>query len=104
MIISRVGHYDDYHNGPTDAIMASGYHHVYGASEHEWARGVDMIMSMSCIIHVHHPRKASDGERGAIIFVGSIAAYEGQQGQCAYSASKGALVGLTLPMARDLGR
>ena len=41
---------------------------------------------------------------GVIIFVASIAAYEGQRGQTAYSASKGALVGMTLPMARDLGR
>lgn len=41
---------------------------------------------------------------GVIIFVASIAAYEGQKGQVAYAASKGALVGMTLPMARDLGR
>lgn len=41
-------------------------------------------------------------ERGTIINVASIAAYEGQRGQCAYSASKGGVVGMTLPMARDL--
>ncbi len=43
-----------------------------------------------------------DGERGVIIHTASIAAYEGQVGQVAYSASKGGIVGMTLPMARDL--
>ncbi|KAF4670811.1 hypothetical protein FOL47_001817 [Perkinsus chesapeaki] len=43
-----------------------------------------------------------DGERGVIINVASIAAFEGQQGQSAYSASKAGVVGLALPMARDL--
>ncbi|MAE95701.1 MAG: 3-hydroxyacyl-CoA dehydrogenase [Deltaproteobacteria bacterium] len=43
-----------------------------------------------------------NGERGAIINTASIAAYEGQVGQCAYSASKGGVVGMTLPIARDL--
>ena len=42
------------------------------------------------------------GERGSIVNVASIAAYEGQIGQAAYSASKGGIVGLTLPLARDL--
>ena len=44
----------------------------------------------------------SDGGRGVIINTASIAAYEGQVGQLAYSASKGGVVGMTLPMARDL--
>ncbi|PIE37561.1 MAG: 3-hydroxyacyl-CoA dehydrogenase [Gammaproteobacteria bacterium] len=43
-----------------------------------------------------------DGGRGVIINTASIAAYEGQVGQLAYSASKGGVVGMTLPMARDL--
>lgn len=42
------------------------------------------------------------GERGVIIHTASIAAYEGQVGQVAYAASKGGIVGMTLPMARDL--
>lgn len=41
---------------------------------------------------------------GNIIFLASVAAFDGQKGQTAYSASKGALVGMTLPMARDLGK
>ena len=44
----------------------------------------------------------ADGERGIIINTASVAAYEGQIGQAAYSASKGGIVGLTLPVARDL--
>lgn len=44
-----------------------------------------------------------NGERGVIVNVASIAAFEGQIGQAAYSASKGGVVGLTLPLARDLG-
>lgn len=42
------------------------------------------------------------GERGVIINTASVAAYDGQIGQIAYSASKGGIVGMTLPMARDL--
>jgi NAD(P)-dependent dehydrogenase (short-subunit alcohol dehydrogenase family) len=45
-----------------------------------------------------------DGERGAVVMTASIAAYDGQIGQTAYSASKGGIVGLTLPAARDLAR
>ena len=44
------------------------------------------------------------GEKGVIIFVSSVAAEEGQRGQVGYSATKGAINGLVLPMARDLGR
>ncbi len=43
-----------------------------------------------------------DGERGVIINTASVAAYEGQMGQAAYSASKGGVVAMTLPIARDL--
>jgi len=45
-----------------------------------------------------------NGERGLIVNTASVAAYEGQLGQCAYSASKGGIVGMTLPMARDLAK
>jgi len=46
----------------------------------------------------------ADGERGVCVNTASIAAYDGQIGQIAYSASKGGIVGLTLPAARDLAR
>jgi 3-hydroxyacyl-CoA dehydrogenase / 3-hydroxy-2-methylbutyryl-CoA dehydrogenase len=45
-----------------------------------------------------------EGERGVIINTASVAAFEGQMGQAAYSASKGGIVGMTLPLARDLAR
>ena len=44
----------------------------------------------------------SNGSRGAIVNIASVAAYDGQIGQVAYSASKAGIVGMTLPMARDL--
>jgi 3-hydroxyacyl-CoA dehydrogenase / 3-hydroxy-2-methylbutyryl-CoA dehydrogenase len=46
----------------------------------------------------------ADGERGVCVNTASIAAFDGQIGQIAYSASKGAIVGMTLPAARDLAR
>ena len=45
-----------------------------------------------------------DMQRGVIINTASVAAFDGQMGQAAYSASKGAIVGMTLPLARDCGR
>ena len=45
-----------------------------------------------------------DGERGVMLCTASVAAYDGQVGQEAYSASKGGLVGMTLPLARDLAQ
>ena len=53
---------------------------------------------------MQHNAAGDDGERGAIINTASVAAYEGQIGQAAYSASKGGVVGMTLPMARELAR
>merc|ERR1712100_211176 len=46
----------------------------------------------------------ADGERGCIVNISSVAAMDGQNGQIGYSASKAGVVGMTLPMARDLGR
>jgi NAD(P)-dependent dehydrogenase (short-subunit alcohol dehydrogenase family) len=46
----------------------------------------------------------ADGERGVIVNTASIAAFDGQIGQAAYAASKGAVVGMTLPIARELAR
>ena len=53
---------------------------------------------------MQHNETGTDGERGAIVNTASVAAYEGQIGQAAYSASKGGVVGMTLPMARELSR
>ena len=53
---------------------------------------------------MQHNAAGEDGERGVIVNTASVAAYEGQIGQAAYSASKGGVVGMTLPMARELSR
>ncbi|KAK3329106.1 hypothetical protein B0H66DRAFT_465607 [Apodospora peruviana] len=50
------------------------------------------------------PPFSSDNERGVIVMVSSSAAFDGQMGQVAYAASKGAVASMTLPMARDLSR
>jgi NAD(P)-dependent dehydrogenase (short-subunit alcohol dehydrogenase family) len=53
---------------------------------------------------MQHNAPGEDNERGVIINTASIAAYEGQIGQAAYAASKGGVVGMTLPMAREFAR
>jgi NAD(P)-dependent dehydrogenase (short-subunit alcohol dehydrogenase family) len=53
---------------------------------------------------MQHNEAGPDGERGVIVNTASVAAYDGQIGQAAYSASKAGVVGMTLPMARELAR
>jgi len=53
---------------------------------------------------MQHNEPGEDGERGLIVNTASVAAYEGQIGQAAYSASKAGIVGMTLPMAREFAR
>jgi NAD(P)-dependent dehydrogenase (short-subunit alcohol dehydrogenase family) len=53
---------------------------------------------------MQHNAPGEDGERGVIINTASIAAYEGQVGQAAYSASKGGVIAMTLPIAREFAR
>ena len=53
---------------------------------------------------MQHNAAGEDGERGVIVNTASVAAFDGQVGQAAYSASKGGVVGMTLPMARELSR
>ena len=58
-----------------------------------------------CAFHMAKNAPANDdGERGVIVNTASVAAFDGQIGQAAYSASKGGVVGMTLPIARDLAR
>ncbi|CAL7933541.1 unnamed protein product [Xylocopa violacea] len=57
-----------------------------------------------CVPLIYKNKPNNDGQRGVIINTASIAAFEGQMGQVAYSASKGAIVGMTLPLARDLAQ
>jgi NAD(P)-dependent dehydrogenase (short-subunit alcohol dehydrogenase family) len=67
---------------------------------------VNLIGTFNCIrltaAHMAKNAPTSDGERGVVINTASVAAFDGQIGQAAYSASKGGIVGMTLPVARDL--
>ena len=69
--------------------------------------GINLIGSFLCASHaaaemVGADPLDADGTRGVIVNTASVAAYDGQVGQVAYAASKGGIVGMTLPMARDL--
>jgi NAD(P)-dependent dehydrogenase (short-subunit alcohol dehydrogenase family) len=67
---------------------------------------VNLIGTFNCIrlaaAHMAKNEPNEEGERGVIINTASVAAFDGQIGQAAYSASKGGIVGMTLPIARDL--
>ncbi|KFG87194.1 3-hydroxyacyl-CoA dehydrogenase [Metarhizium anisopliae] len=56
------------------------------------------------VAEIAKTEEGPDGERGIVIMVASSAAFDGQKGQISYSASKGAVAAMTLPMARDLAR
>ena len=60
----------------------------------------NVIRLAAALMHENEPD--ADGHRGAIINVASVAAFEGVRGSAAYSASKHGVVGMTLPIARDL--
>jgi NAD(P)-dependent dehydrogenase (short-subunit alcohol dehydrogenase family) len=62
----------------------------------------NMLRLAAALMSVAEPNE--EGERGVIINTASVAAYDGQIGQAAYSASKGGIVGMTLPVARELAR
>ena len=62
----------------------------------------NMIRLAATAMSANEPE--STGERGVLISTASVAAYDGQIGQAAYAASKGGVVGMTLPIARDLAR
>ena len=66
--------------------------------------GTFNMASQGALIMSEQDPVTGDGERGVIINTASVAAYEGQVGQVAYAASKGGIVGMTLPMARDLAQ
>ena len=67
---------------------------------------INLVGSFDCIRIVATAMSTTEpmehGERGAIVNIASVAAFDGQIGQAAYSASKGGIVGMTLPIARDL--
>ena len=64
--------------------------------------GTFNLASQAAALMARNEPLDADGNRGVIVNTASVAAYEGQVGQVAYAASKGGVVGMTLPMARDL--
>ena len=65
--------------------------------------GTFNMIRLACPILVNNPPN-HEGERGIIINTASVAAYEGQIGQAGYAASKAGIIGMTLPIARELGK
>lgn len=64
--------------------------------------GTFNVLRLAAAAMVRSAEPSQDGERGVVVNTASVAAFEGQIGQAAYAASKGGIVGLTLPAARDL--
>lgn len=90
------------------AMKTVGKEGVHPLNVFEWVIKVNLIGSFNCIrlaaavMQKNEPN--ADGERGVVISTASVAAFEGQIGQAAYSASKGGIAAMTLPIARDLAR
>ncbi len=80
----------------------------FGLAHFQKVIGVNLIGSFNVLAQaaeaMQHNEPGEDGERGVIINTASVAAFEGQIGQAAYSASKGGIAGLTLPTAREFAR
>ncbi len=83
------------------------YSSAFNLDTFKWVIEINLIGTFDCIriaataMSQTEPLDES-GERGAIVNTASVAAFDGQIGQCSYSASKGGVVGMTLPIARDL--
>ena len=98
--------------GTGNAIKTAGRDKATGATKHFPLDAFNLIIQINpagtfrCIAKsakgMLDLAPLEDGERGAIVNTASVAAEDGQMGQAAYSASKGGVVGMTLPIARDL--
>lgn len=66
--------------------------------------GTFNVLRLCAELMQHNDPQSDDGERGVIINVASVAGYDGQTGQAAYAASKGGIIAMTLPIARDLSK
>ena len=98
--------------GTGNAIKTASRSKTDGSIKHfpldafNWLIQINLVGTFRCIAKsaagmlTLEPQE--DGERGAIVNTASVAAEDGQMGQAAYSASKGGVVGMTLPIARDL--
>ena len=92
---------------PARTIGRDGeYASAHGLDAFQFVIGVNLIGTFNCArlaaTAMSRTEPDADGQRGAILNTASVAAFDGQIGQTAYSASKGGIVGLTLPLARDL--
>ncbi|CAN5598291.1 SDR family NAD(P)-dependent oxidoreductase [soil metagenome] len=98
--------------GTGNAIKTAGRDKATGATKHFPLDAFNLIIQINLVGTFRCIAKSAkgmldlepleDGERGAIVNTASVAAEDGQMGQAAYSASKGGVVGMTLPIARDL--
>jgi NAD(P)-dependent dehydrogenase (short-subunit alcohol dehydrogenase family) len=94
--------------GILGAERVVGREHPHSLATFERVIRVNLIgtfnMARVCAYAMAQAGPLDNGERGVIVNTASIAAFEGQIGQTAYASSKGAVVAMTLPMARDLAR
>jgi NAD(P)-dependent dehydrogenase (short-subunit alcohol dehydrogenase family) len=94
--------------GIAAALRTIGKEGVHPLDVFERVIRVNLIGTFNCIrltaVTMSENQPNEHGERGVIINTASVAAFDGQIGQAAYSASKGGIVGMTLPIARDLSR
>ena len=98
--------------GTGNAIKTASRSKTDGSIKHfpldafNWLIQINLVGTFRCIAKsaagMMTLEPMEDGERGAIVNTASVAAEDGQMGQAAYSASKGGVVGMTLPIARDL--
>ena len=97
--------------GTGNAIKTASRDKATGETKHfpldafNWIIQINLVGTFRCIAKSAKGMldlEPIDGERGAIVNTASVAAEDGQMGQAAYSASKGGVVGMTLPIARDL--
>ena len=94
--------------GPAERVV--GRNGAHGLASFTKVIGINLIGTFNVIrlaaavLQHNVPSEAEDGERGVIISTASVAAFDGQIGQAAYAASKGGIVGMTLPIARELAR
>ncbi|NNF15162.1 MAG: SDR family NAD(P)-dependent oxidoreductase [Gammaproteobacteria bacterium] len=94
--------------GIIGAGLALGKNGPMPASKFEQVLKVNLLgtflLARTCANAMRDNPETENGERGVIINTASVAAFEGQIGQSAYSASKGGIVGMTLPLAREFAR
>lgn len=94
--------------GIAPAEKTVGKHGAHSLALYQKVLQVNLIGSFNMIRlsaeAMSHNTPEATGERGVIISTASVAAYDGQIGQAAYAASKSGIVGMTLPIARDLAR